>query len=339
MSPLFALVLAFVASGAGVVGAGVALARYGDAIAERTGMGRVWLGAVLLAGATSLPELATDVTAVRIGAADLAFGDIFGSCMANMLILGLIDLVHPRRRVLRSATFDHALAATLAITLLALATVYMLVPPSSTAHGVTIESLSLVVIYIAGARVVFRHVTRTTPGAVQSEAAEVRSAEGTPSLRRAVAGFSVAALVIVVVAPLFARAAEGLAEVTGLGATFMGTWAVGFATSLPELVASIAAVRMGAFDLAVGNLFGSNAFNIVIIFALDVAHTGGPIFAAVSAVHVLSAIFSILLTALGLAAIIYRGQQRFKVVEPDALLIVATYCAAMWTIFMRTRVG
>lgn len=88
-------VSAFIASGLVVVLAGNALARYADAIAEATKLGRLWIGSVLLAGATSLPELATDISAVRLGATDLAVADLFGSSMANMLILAVIDLLPP----------------------------------------------------------------------------------------------------------------------------------------------------------------------------------------------------------------------------------------------------
>ena len=91
-------VLMFLAAGAVVVVAGTALARYADAIAKATGLGRLWIGSVLLAGATSLPELTTDVAAVRLGATDLAVGDLFGSSMANMLILAIIDLLSPGSR-------------------------------------------------------------------------------------------------------------------------------------------------------------------------------------------------------------------------------------------------
>ena len=81
-----AVLLGFLASGAVIVAAGTVLAKSGDAIAEHTRLGRVWIGSVLLAGATSLPELTTDVAAVRLGVPDLAAGDLFGSSLANMLL-------------------------------------------------------------------------------------------------------------------------------------------------------------------------------------------------------------------------------------------------------------
>jgi cation:H+ antiporter len=326
-------VMAFIGAGLVVVMAGTALARYGDEIAEATKLGRLWIGSVLLAGATSLPELTTDISAVRLGAVDLAVGDLFGSSMANMLILALIDLLPPRRRVLQQATLDHALAAALAISVNALAAVFILVRPDFAFLGwIAPGSVLLLFTYVAGTRAIYRHVTREVAGV-----ASVAPAPGqdTPksSLRRALLGFGVAAAVVLIAAPAFAWGAKGIAEMTGLGNTFMGTWLVGLSTSLPELVASLAAVRMGAFDMAVGNLFGSNAFNMAIFFALDLSQEGS-IFARVDPNHTVSALFGVVLMSLGLGAIVYRAKRRFAMLEPDSLLVLVAYLMGIVTLYL-----
>lgn len=326
-------VLAFLGAGLIVVLAGTALARYGDAIAEATKLGRLWIGSVLLAGATSLPELMTDVAAVRLGAVDLAVGDLFGSSMANMLILALIDLIPPRRQVLQQATLDHALAAALAISVNALAAVFILVRPDVAFLGLIAPGSALLLFaYVAGTRAIYRHATREVAGVASVAPAQ---AEGAPklSLRRALLGFGVAAAAVLAAAPAFAWGAKGIAEMTGLGNTFMGTLLVGLSTSLPELVASLAAVRMGAFDMAVGNLFGSNAFNMAIFFALDLAQSGS-IFAAVDPSHVVSALFAVVLMSLGLGAIVYRAKRRFAMLEPDSLLVLVAYLLGIWTLYL-----
>ncbi len=338
-------VLAFVASGIVVVFASTTLARYADAIAEATKIGRVWIGAVLLAGATSLPELATDIAAVRLGAVDLAVGDLFGSSMANMLILAVIDLMPPRRYVLQRVTLDHALAACLAITLTAIAAILVLVRPEWSLAWVAPGSLLLFVAYIAGTRAVYRHAARVVIPALHAEDAAPVEASSTsadasprPTLRRALFKFAIAALVILAAAPVFAWSAKGIAEITGLGDTFVGTWLVGIATSLPELAACIAAVRMGSFDLAVGNLFGSNAFNTAIFFFLDAVQPGS-LFATLDPGHVLSALFAVVLMGLGLAAIVYRAKRRFAMLEPDSLLMLVVYVAAIWLLYTHAIAG
>jgi cation:H+ antiporter len=324
--------LTFALTGAVIVVAGSRLTVYSDAVAERTGIGGLWVGSVLLAGATSLPELATDVFAVRMGAPDLAVGDLFGSSMANMLILALVDLVLPRQQLLRRVTLDHALAACLAIALTGLATVFVVLRHRPAIGGFAIGPSLLLLFYALGTRAVYRHARRArAESAPEATPARRPGAAGaTPTLRRAVVGYLVSAAVILVAAPAFARSAERIAVDTGLGTTFVGAWLVGFATSVPELVTSLTAVRMGAFDMAVGNLFGSNGFNMAIFFALDVAHRGGPLFAAVSEAHVITGVFAMVLTSIGLAALVYRAERRFAMIEPDSLAIVLGYVFGLW---------
>jgi len=325
--------LVFLASGAVVVVAGTALARYADAIAETTGLGRLWIGSVLLAGATSLPELTTDVSAVWLGATDLAVGDLFGSSMANMLILAVIDLLPPRQHVLRRAILDHALSAALAISLNALAAVFVIARPEFTIARVGPGSMLLFLAYVTGTRVVYRHARRD--GLAATSPPSGGQPRVAPSLRRAVVGFLGAAVALFAAGPAFAWSAKGLAEITGLGNTFVGTWLVGLSTSLPEFVTCLAAVRMGAFDMAVGNLFGSNALNMAIFLALDLAQPGS-LFAALDSSHALSGLFAVVLMSLGLAAIVYRAEKRFAMIEPGSLLMLIAYVAGLLLLYAGT---
>lgn len=273
---LTTLALTFVLSAVVIVAAGTVLARSGDVIAARTGLGRLWVGSVFLALATSLPEITTDIAAVRLGAPDLAAGDLFGSTMANMLILALISLVPAGREIFQKATLDHVLHASLAVVMTCVAAITMLVRPAVSVLRVGPASLLLVAMYAVGSRAAYRHGTLARHAAERVEmsglAADtpegVGPAVAPPTLRRASIAFAGSSLVTQVSAPQLARAAEGIAILTGVGTTFLGTWLVGLTTSLPELVTSLAAVRLRAYDLAVGNLFGSNALNMMIFLAL-----------------------------------------------------------------------
>jgi cation:H+ antiporter len=264
---------------------------------------------------------------VRLEAPDLAIGDLFGSSKANMLILALIDVLFRRQKVLRRAALDHALSACLAISLNALAAVLVLLRPGWTVLGLSPGSLLLFLVYLAGTRAVTRHARRDAP-----PPAPAGARPGVPGLQRALLGFAGASLAILLSAPVFAWSAKGIAEVTGLGQTFVGTWPVGLSTSLPELVASLAAVRLGAFDLAVANLFGSNAFNMAIFLVLDLAQPGS-LFAGVDPSHALSAVFGVILMTLGLAAIVYRAEQRFAMIEPDSILVLVAYAVGLGLLY------
>lgn len=329
----------FVVSAGAIVFAGTKLSRYGDQIAELTGLGRLWIGVVLMAAATSLPEVFTTMSAGWIDAPDLAAGNLFGAGMSNMLTLGLIDLLYRQKRVWQQAALGHTLTATLAMVLTALAAFFVLLRVEVVHLGVGFESVILLVLYVLGMRLVFRQEDmarrQLEHKAVVEGLAEEPGSDGSrrDALRYAVRGFSIGALVLLVAAPVLAWSAERIAEESGMTATFIGTSLVAITTSLPELVVSISAVRLGAFDLAVGNLFGSNAFNMAAFFFADLAYRGGGLLSTVSSTHALTALWAIIMMNIGLMGIIYRAERRFRLIEPDSLLMIVVYVLGLWLLF------
>lgn len=328
----------FFISAAVIAYAGTMLSRYGDRIADLTGLGGLWIGVVLMAAATSLPEVFTTVSASLLDVPDLAAGDLFGAGMTNMLTLALIDLLHRQKRVWQQAALDHALSAGLAMLLTGLAAFFILFGMDVKHAGVGLGSMILLVIYVLGMRVVFRQESvkrrqREHEAVVEAQAEETRRASRREELRRASLGFGAAALGLLVAAPFLAESANTIAELSGISTAFIGTSLVAITTSLPELVTAIAAVRIGAFDLAVGNLFGSNAFNMAAFVFVDVAYRGGPLFNAVSETHALTALWSILLMSTALMGIIYRVEKRYLLIEPDSLAIILAYCLGLWLLY------
>jgi cation:H+ antiporter len=328
----------FVLSAAAIVFAGTALSRYGDQIAEFTGLGRLWIGVVLMAAATSLPEVLTTMSAGWMDAPDLAAGDLFGAGLSNMLTLGLVDLLYHQKRVWRQAALEHTLTAALAMALTAVAAFFVLLRVNVTHLGVGLGSLTLLILYVLGMRLVFRQEDmkrreREQEALVAGMADRRAAGARRPELQRAVIRFSAAVLVLLVAAPFLAWSAARIAEETGTSATFIGTSLVAITTSLPELVTSIAAVRLGAFDLAVGNLFGSNAFNMAAFLFADMAYRGGGLLNEVSPAHAMTALWSILMMTIGLMGIIYRAEKRFLLIEPDSLLMIVAYVLGLWLLF------
>ena len=330
--------LIFLGSAVVIVYAGTKLSQYGDQIAEKTGLGGLWVGVLLMAGATSLPEVFTTVSASLLDAPNLAVGDLLGAVMTNMLTLGAVDLYYRRKRVWQRVAFEHALVASLAITLTGITGFFVLLDTDVTLWGVGVGSLVLAVIYVLGMRLVFlqedlKRRERERESVIHAEEGKRRAGGSPPGLRRASMGFAAAALAILVAAPLLADSAVKIAEATGISTTFIGTSLVAITTSLPELVTTFAAVRLGAFDLAVGNLFGSNAFNMCVMFFADVAYRPGSLLNAVSNTHAVTALVGILLMNVGLMGIIYRAKKRFPLIEPNGVLIVVGYLLGMWMLF------
>jgi cation:H+ antiporter len=329
----------FAGSAAVVVIAGTRLTRYGDRIANLTGLGGLWIGVVLMATATSLPEILTDVSAALMKAPDLAAGDLFGSNMANMLILAVVDLMHRQKHLMQQAAYEHALSAGLAISLTGLAAFFVLFGIDVKPVGIGLGSSMLLVFYVLGMRLVFRQESLKRRQRAQEKVVEGHAAEepepsdSRAALRRAGIGFGASALALVLAAPPLAGSAREIAVQSGISATFIGTTLLGITTSLPELVAAIAAVRLGAFDLAVGNLFGSNAFNMAAFFFVDLAYRPGSVFAAVSEAHAMAALWSMILMCVALMGIIYRVEKRYWLVEPDSLVILLGYGLGLWLLF------
>ena len=330
--PTWQLIAVFAVSAGVVVGAGVLLARNGDVIATRTGLGGLFVGMLLMAAATSLPEIVTDISAAAAGAPDLAIGDLFGSSMANMAILAIIDLRH-RGRVWPSVELGHARVAAVGIVLTALAALGIHTPAGATIGWVGVTPILIVVLYIA-AVAWFRRTPSLERGVLQPVAVPLQKPipwgdERTIPLRGILVRFGVAAGVILVAAPTMTISVERIAEYTGIAQTFIGAALLAVSTSLPELVASLAAIRIGAHDLAVGNLFGSNAANMAVLMFADLAYTDGPILAAVSPTQVVAAIGAILLMGLAVAAIVGGTETRIKRFEPDAIVLLLAYIGAM----------
>ena len=207
--------------------------------------------------------------------------------------------------------------------------------------GIGVGTFLIAMTYVLGMRIVLRQEDmrrreKERERVVEAEEARRMGPSGSAGLRRAAIGFAVATLGILVAAPLLAQSAKEIAEETGISTMFIGTSLVAITTSLPELVTSFAAVRLGAFDLAVGNLFGSNAFNMAVLFLADLAYRNGPLLAAVDGTHSVTAWVSILLMNVGLMGIIYRAEKRFVLIEPDSLLMILGYGLGMAIVF---RVG
>lgn len=331
--------LMFVASAVVIVIAGTKLSHYGDQIADLTKLGRLWIGVVLMAAATSLPEVLTTISAGLINAPDLAAGDLFGAGLSNMLTLGLIDLLYRDKRVWQQAAFEHTLVASLAMILTGLAAFFVLYRSDLEHAGIGLGSLLLLVLYILGMRLVFRQEDVKRRRREQELVAEAellredhRVARRT-ALRQAVLGFGVAALALLAAAPVLAYSAQEIAEYTGISGMFIGTSLVAITTSMPELVTSLAAVRLGAFDLAVGNLFGSNAFNMAAFAFADMAYREGSLLSAVTSAHALTALWSVVLMNIGLMGIIYRVEKRYLLIEPDSLVMIVGYLFGLWLLF------
>jgi cation:H+ antiporter len=322
--------LEFVLSAGLIVLAAVQLAKYGDVIAIRTGLGGMFIGVVLMAGATSLPEVLTTVSAVWQGAPNLAAGNLLGSNMFNMLLLAILDLVHQNERILRKAALKHALSGSSAVLLITMVVFFLLNEFTFQVGWVGLDSILLMLAYLAA--VYFIQDEQSTRPVGQDE---ISLPENFPSLRAGLLGFGIAAAGLVILTPWMVDASNRISEITGLGTTFVGTTLVAMVTSLPELVTTIAAAKLGADDMAIGNLFGSNLFNMFALGLTDLFYTQGRFFAVVDPAFLLVSVLGLLMTVLALVGNLARFKRRLLFIEMDSLTLILVYLAGMWLLYTR----
>lgn len=306
---------------------GMKLSRYADIIAEKTGLGRTFVGFVFLAAATSMPELANGISAVTFaGAPDIAMGDIFGSCAFNLLILALMDAFYRHEPIYLAAKPGHVISAGFGILLLSIAATGIFLGGKLAPVGwIGPYSFIFVGVYIIAMKLVYHYEKRTLEEyhkEVVSEAVYGDVAKGT-----AYRNFGINAAVVIVAAVLLPGLGKGIAEATGLGQTFVGTIFIAFSTSLPEIVVSVATVRMKAVDLAIGNIFGSNIFNILILAVDDVFFFRGPLFSYADPNHLVPALSAIAMSGIAIIGLAYRAGKKKFFIAWDSIALMVVFAA------------
>lgn len=215
-----------------------------DVIANTTSLGGVWAGSLVLAGATSLPEILTDVNAALMDAPDIGVGDLLGSTLANLLILAVLDLRVRGGRLLHSVGEQHARVAVLGAVLTAMAGVAIAGGGWGRLGHVGLDTVAIAAVYVGAMRLLYRSRRRSGAGS---------RAPALPSparLTRPLGGIGLATAGLALVTPVLVRSADALANETGVSEAFVGTLLVGVATSFPELAATMAVACIGLATVA-----------------------------------------------------------------------------------------
>lgn len=323
-------VCGFLTGGAVIVFSGSRLARYADRLSDLLGWGRLFMGILLVAGITSLPELLSGISSVvLVDAPDLAVADIVGSCAFNVLIISILDIFYdPKKPVTSGAPTGHVIAAALSIISLCAVALAILMPAAFGRLGnMGGYSLVFIVLYIFAMRIVFLYDRKQASGTA------INSSESL-GLGQVIFRFGLHSLLVMMAALTLPYFGERLAQATGLGQSFFGTLFIAMSTSLPEIVVSVAAVRMGSIDLAIGNIFGSNIFNIGILAIDDMLYKKGPLFSYTSPNHIIPVMGTIIITAVGIIGIVYKSPKKWKLAI-DTATIVAVYMAMLALLYVR----
>ena len=345
--PTWALFFELALASAVVIGTGSRLSRVADAMATKLNLGSGWIGLILLATVTSLPEVISGGTATWIGNVDLALGGILGSCSLNITILVLLNVLMGGGSLLRGVRASHTLSSSFGLLLLGLALMGMVVmgklhnAPRAAQVFEMFWVGSILITYLGCMRLCFQF-----EGKLPAEASKAGTGTSTSGngLYRQVALLSG---IIVGTSWWLAQIADTLCTheigLLGrpLGATFVGAGFLAFATSLPEISTSVAAVRLGNLDLALGNIFGSNMFNIFVIPMLKAVSwiRGDPLLIAPAVVdtqqNLIAGLLAILLTTIAVGGLTYQSTRKvFRRLGFDSVLIALVYVGGMILLLM-----
>ena len=317
---------------------GTKLARYGDAIARKTGLGGVWIGLVLLAVITSMPELVAGVSsAALVGLPDLALGTLFGSCLFNLAILALLDILYHPTPILSQASLRHVASAGVGILLIAIAAGSILAGEglSRLALGwVGIPSIVIIILYLIAVRQMFRFErSHPAPQLEELEAASPQYAE--IPIRIVYLRFILAAAAVIGAGIWLSFIGDEIAVTYNWDASFVGSLFLAITSSMPELVVSIVALRLGAFDMAVANILGSNMFNIAIIAPVDLFYAQGAILSSASDAHLITAAVAIVMSLLVIIGLRFRQKRKtFIVISWYALALIGLYIFGFYALFI-----
>lgn len=325
MESLGGAVSVFLASALFVILAGIGLARFGDELAEKTGWGTLWVGTLLVSIATSLPELTVNISAVWLEKApELALGNVFGADMINVFVLGAVALMFGMRNLFQNQGRDTEILVLLGIGMV-IAAMLLGVAGDVKLGPTSLGGLILIFAYFAGMRAVYK------AGRTEMHAEDVPSPRG--SARNAWLGFGACVVVVIIAGRYLAASADSIAEISGISKSFVGVLLVSIVTTLPEASVTIAATLRKSYGIVIGNVYGSNAFNISIIFFADLFHGEGPLLGAMGTTHYVAAAAALGLMAMGY--VILRSCQTQAMTWGRVLTpaIPVVYVGALYVVF------
>lgn len=331
-----------------VVLAGYRFTKLADMVADRLNLGAGWVGLILLASVTSLPELVTGGTATSLGNIDLAFGGLLGSCSFNITIIFLLNALCGGGSVLRDAGKAHALSSSFGLLLIGLALLGMVLMDKFSGSPIMANRLEwawvilIAFTYLFCIKLIYRYECSQNGASIEGVKRE-RGRLGSSLIVQ-----------IALIAGILVAASWWLAKLGDvlsvheigwigrpLGATFVGACFLALATSLPEIATSVAAVKLGKLDLALGNIFGSNMFNIAVIPVLKIisASQGDAVMLSPGASdptsNLITGLIAILLTTVAIGGITYQSRRKvFRRFGFDSLVIIVIYLGGMSLLVM-----
>ncbi|WP_209125801.1 sodium:calcium antiporter [Alkalihalobacillus sp. BA299] len=312
----------------------IKLSTYADALSEKTALGGLMVGTIFLAGATSLPEVTTSISAIMLDNPDIAIGNVLGSNMFNLLILASFDLYYRKKQIFKGASGEHFYTASIGLLLAVTTLLALTIQLNITILGIGIDTLIIVLIYAIGMYVLTIHSKKEQLISVESEEEESNLNSSAISLKRAIYGFILAAIAILVTGSFLTITGDQIAVITGLGSSFVGSFLIAATTSLPEAIAVLIAIQLRNYNLAIGSILGSNLFNMLILVGTDALYQQGGILAFVSPVNQITAAAVAVLSVIVLYSLIRKTYSSTTTYAFPSVLLIIIYFVSSYLIFV-----
>jgi cation:H+ antiporter len=344
-----ALFAIFAASAAVIWIAGIFLSRTTDILSERFALGEALGGAILLAIATNLPEIAITTSAAVSDNLGLAVGNILGGIAIQTVVLVLLDAVGMREDVpltYRAASLTLVIEGLLVIAVLVVAIMATQLPAWLIAARMTPGAVLIALMWLAGIWLLARankglpwHEvsgdapnTQELPKGHSLDAREQGLGGRYVSTARAIAIFLAAAAATLVAGVIIERSGTAIADQIGMSGVLFGATILAAATALPEVTTGLAAMKLRDYQLAISDIFGGNAF-LPVLFLLATLLSGKAVLPGAQRTDIYLAALGILLTCVYLAGLIFRPRRRIAGMGVDSLIVLILYVVAMIGLF------
>ncbi|MFC0524502.1 sodium:calcium antiporter [Pontibacillus salicampi] len=315
----------FIAAAFVVIMGAIYLNRFGDVISRKSALSGAAVGTFLIAGATSLPELTTSFTAVYIDNTDIAVGNMLGSNVFNLLIIASMDVVYRRKKLFQHASArDNVPTALIGLLFTLIIIIALINPGSIELFNVGVEMVLIFVMYA-----VYIKLSNSS-----EEEKEEEQVDKDYNLKTAIYGFIGASVVVFVAGSALSISGDRLATITGMNSSFVGSFLIAAATSLPEFVAVLAAIKMANYNMAIGSILGSNLFNLQILFLTDVMYQDSAILKAVHTSNMYIAILCVFMIVVVMFNLLRtKGTGNTWMYAAPSLLVTLVYFVVSYTIF------
>lgn len=340
-APLSVNLLLFALCAAGVWIAGSRLTVYADEVADRKNLAHGLVGLIFLASATELPEIVTTLTAALEQKARLVLGNMYGGIALQTTILAVVDAFFVRAALSgypRKPT--NVLEAVLLILLLALILSFTALKGQIGIAHVGAGSIILAATYLTSIFLLRGYDERVDWVPVDlptQQGAGVRSLDGSNVADLTLNGLYIRAGVCCAAILLFGTVIVQLADIlavqTGLGRSFVGATLLAASTSLPELSTTITAARLGAYTMAISNIFGSNLIMVVLLLPADIAYTQGRILSEAGPSEIFAIIVGIVVSAIYAVGLLVRRKPRVLNMGLDSVLILTVYVVSLFALY------